>query len=49
LLRAARARGLAAIDGLAMLVEQAAESFMLLFGREAPRKLDAELMARLRA
>ena len=49
LLRAARKRGMATIDGLAMLVEQAAESFMLLFGREAPRQRDAELMARLKA
>ena len=49
LLRAARQRGLATIDGLAMLVEQATESFMLLFAHEAPRRLDAELMARLRA
>lgn len=49
LLRAARARRLATIDGLAMLVEQAADSFMLLFGQEAPRLFDAELMARLRA
>ncbi len=48
LLYDARERGLVTIDGLAMLVEQAAESFMLLFGHEAPRQLDAELMARLR-
>jgi shikimate dehydrogenase len=49
LLRAARERGLATIDGIAMLVEQAAASFMLLFGQEAPRQDDAALMARLRA
>ena len=49
LLRAARERGLSTIDGLAMLVEQAAESFKLLFGYKSPRHLDAELMARLRA
>jgi shikimate dehydrogenase len=49
LLGTARARGLTTIDGLAMLVEQAAESFMLLFGSEAPRQDDAALMARLRA
>lgn len=48
LLRSARASGLTAIDGFAMLVEQAAASFMLLFGHEAPRQHDAELMARLR-
>jgi len=49
LLRAARQRGLATIDGLAMLVAQAAASFMLLFGREAPRQDDEALMAGLRA
>ena len=49
LLRAARERGLATIDGIAMLVEQAAASFMLLFGHEAPRRHDAELMALLHA
>lgn len=48
LLRSARHRGLTAIDGLSMLVEQAAASFMLLFGHEAPRQFDDELMARLR-
>ena len=48
LLRAARARGLDAIDGIAMLVEQAASSFMLLFGQEAPRQHDAALMGLLR-
>ena len=49
LLAAARARGLAAIDGLALLVEQAADSFILLFGHAAPRQYDAELMAMLRS
>ena len=49
LLHAARERGLATIDGIAMLVEQAAASFMLLFGQEAPRGHDAELMRKLRA
>ena len=48
LLRAARERGLRTFDGLAMLVEQAAESFRLLFGRDAPRDYDPELMTRLR-
>lgn len=48
LVSAARARGLQAIDGLAMLVEQAADSFRLLFGKDAPRQYDAELMKRLR-
>lgn len=48
LLQAAGKRGLATIDGLAMLVEQAAASFMLLFGHEAPRDQDSQLMARLR-
>jgi shikimate dehydrogenase len=49
LILAARQRGLATFDGLDMLVEQAAVSFMLLFGHEAPRELDAQLMARLRS
>lgn len=48
LLRAARERGLATVDGLAMLVEQAAASFQLLFGQDAPRQYDADLMTRLR-
>ena len=48
LLRAARARGLNVFEGIAMLVEQAADSFMLLFGQEAPRQDDEQLMASLR-
>ncbi len=48
LIHAARQRGLAALDGLTLLVEQAAASFMLLFGHEAPRAQDSQLMARLR-
>jgi shikimate dehydrogenase len=48
LLRSSRKRGLTAIDGLAMLVEQAADSFVLLFGQDAPRQFDGELMAGLR-
>lgn len=49
LLKSARQKGLAAIDGLSMLVEQAAASFMLLFGIQAPRHLDSELNGLLRA
>ena len=49
LLRAARARGLCAIDGLAMLIGQAAAAFELFFGVSAPRQHDAELRALLTA
>ena len=49
LLRRAAARGLATVDGLAMLVEQAADSFSLLFGADSPRDKDEELLARLKA
>ena len=49
LLAQARARGLAMIDGLSVLVEQAADSFELLFGEKAPRERDTELFAMLRA
>ncbi|WP_156256484.1 shikimate dehydrogenase [Sandarakinorhabdus oryzae] len=43
LLKAARARGLTTIDGLAMLIGQAAEAFRLFYGAEAPRQHDDEL------
>ena len=48
---AAERRGLAASGGLAMLVEQAASSFPLFFGKEPPRDAasDAELFERLQA
>jgi shikimate dehydrogenase len=47
LLKSAHARGLTTIDGLAMLIGQAAEAFRLFFGAEPPRHLDAELRALL--
>ena len=43
LLAAARARGLATIDGLEMLIGQAAVAFALFFGAEPPRERDADL------
>ncbi len=43
LLAAARARGMRTIDGLQMLVAQAAAAFALFYGIEAPREHDAEL------
>ena len=49
LLSAARARGMLTIDGLAMLVGQAAAAFELFFGQPAPREHDAELRALLAA
>ena len=49
LLVSAAARGLTVIDGLSVLVEQAADSFELLFGQKPPRDRDAELFAILRA
>ena len=49
LIELARRRKLGTIDGLAILVEQAAESFALLFGKPAPRDRDGELLLRLRA
>jgi len=47
LLKAARARGLATLDGLEMLIGQAALAFDIFFDAEAPRDLDAELRALL--
>lgn len=49
LLKAARARGLQTIDGLAMLIGQAAAAFEKFFGQPAPREHDAELRALLTA
>ena len=49
LLTQAKERGLMTIDGLTVLVEQAADSFELLFGAKPPRNRDAELIAMLRA
>lgn len=43
LLRAARERGLRTVDGLAMLINQAAAAFWAFFGLPAPRQYDAEL------
>lgn len=47
LLAQARARGLDTVDGLEMLVGQAALAFELFFGAEPPRDRDDELRARL--
>lgn len=49
LLAAARARGLATIDGLTMLIGQAALAFEIFFEAHAPRERDAELRALLTA
>jgi shikimate dehydrogenase len=43
LLKAARERGLVTIDGLSMLIAQAAEAFELFFAQPAPRAHDDEL------
>ncbi|MCA1749833.1 MAG: shikimate dehydrogenase [Sphingomonadales bacterium] len=43
LLAAARARGLDTVDGLEMLIAQAAIAFELFFGEAPPREIDAEL------
>lgn len=47
LLAQARARGLETVDGLEMLIGQAALAFELFFGRAAPDGHDEELRARL--
>lgn len=47
LLKAARARGLRTLDGLEMLIGQAALAFDIFFDAEAPRDLDTELRALL--
>jgi len=49
LLAAARARDLETVDGLEMLIGQAALAFELLFGAEPPRDRDPELRALLTA
>jgi shikimate dehydrogenase len=49
LLAAARARGLPVIDGLQMLIGQAATAFEAFYGVAAPRGADAELRALLTA
>ena len=49
LLDAARAQGLPTVDGLAMLIGQAAAAFEKFYGQPAPRKHDAELRALLTA
>ncbi|MFX7866123.1 hypothetical protein ABTK37_19210, partial [Acinetobacter baumannii] len=47
LLAAARARDLDTVDGLEMLIGQAAIAFELFFGQAPPRDRDDELRARL--
>jgi len=49
LLAAARAEGMPTIDGLEMLIGQAAVAFRLFFGADAPRDRDPELRALLAA
>jgi shikimate dehydrogenase len=48
LVHTAREQGLAVVTGLDMLVEQAATSFKLFFGQDAPRDRDGELWQRLK-
>jgi shikimate dehydrogenase len=47
LMQRAQAQGLHTIDGLAMLIGQAALAFEKFFGKPAPRQHDAELRALL--
>lgn len=49
LLAEASGRGLRTLDGLNMLIGQAAKAFQLFFGAEAPREYDFELRALLAA
>ncbi|MFW2831420.1 shikimate dehydrogenase [Sphingomonas sp. ID0503] len=49
LLAEARRRGLKTVDGLSMLIGQAAAAFQLFFGHRAPREHDEELRALLTA
>jgi len=48
LVEQAAARGMHTLGGIDLLIEQAAESFKLLFGADAPRDRDGELRHRLR-
>ena len=48
LIEAAKAAGLMTVNGLQMLVEQAATSFKQFFGKDPPRDRDAELWQKLR-
>ena len=48
LIRRASERGLTTIDGIQMLVEQAHDSFKLLYDAEPPRDLDEQLFERLK-
>ena len=49
LLAEALAHGLRTVDGLSMLIGQAAEAFTHFFGHQPPREYDAELRAKLTA
>jgi shikimate dehydrogenase len=43
LLRQAREQGLQTVDGLSLLIAQAADAFRIFFDHPAPRQYDAEL------
>jgi shikimate dehydrogenase len=49
LLQRARAAGFVTVDGLSMLIGQAAEAFERFYGSSPPREYDAELRAKLTA